>query len=138
MNNCIFCEIVAKRIPSHCVYETEDIYVFMDVNPLNDGHMLVIPKTHYETIFDMSEQFYSKISSVAWKLSRAIKTCIRPDGLCIIQSNYKAADQIIPHFHLHLIPRFEKDYLHISRWKLYPGDPDRIKDISHKIKTTVL
>jgi len=134
MENCIFCGIVNNTIPAHKIYETDQILAFLDINPLNEGHTLVVPKGHYETIFDMDEKLSGQIMQAGWKIANCLRKNFEPDGLNLIQSNYKAANQMIQHFHLHLVPRYEGDNLLFSNWKLIPADQNRLITIAEQLK----
>ena len=130
---CIFCEIVAGRIPSATVYEDEHVLAFMDIAPANPGHLLVIPKQHYRNIFDMPAEVGSKIMEAAILLAKAIRKALNPDGLNLFQSNEAAAFQTVFHFHLHLIPRWETDPLRLP-WQPSEGDIEEIGEIASKIR----
>ena len=109
--NCIFCAIVDGVIPAAKVYEDDQILAFMDINPANPGHLLVIPKRHYRNIFDIDVEMAGKIMRVGTRLAGVVKTALNPDGLNLLQSSESAAFQTVFHFHLHLIPRWEEDSL---------------------------
>ena len=111
--DCIFCAIVAGKIPATTVYEDEHVFAFMDIAPANPGHTLVIPKQHYRNIFDMPTEVGSKIMQAAILIANAIRTVLNSDGLNLFQSNEAAAFQTVFHFHLHLIPRWEGDPLRL-------------------------
>lgn len=130
---CIFCEIVAGRIPSATVYEDEHVLAFMDIAPANPGHLLIIPKQHYRNIFDMPAEVGSKIMEAAILLAKAIRKALNPDGLNLFQSNEAAAFQTVFHFHLHLIPRWETDPLRLP-WQPSEGDIEEIGEIASKIR----
>ncbi|KPJ65541.1 MAG: hypothetical protein AMJ45_05015 [Syntrophobacter sp. DG_60] len=134
MQSCIFCKIAKGEIPAVKVYEDEKVLAFMDINPINDGHTLVIPKKHAENIFEISPEDLSEVISVAHKIARAIKNSLNPEGLTVVQLNGRVAGQVVPHFHVHLIPRKEDDPLKIS-WMMIPGDMDKIKATAEKIKS---
>ena len=104
---CIFCKIVQKQAPASIVYENENIIAFLDIRPLNLGHTLIIPKAHYQGIFDMPEKELIEIYKASKELSIAVKIATNSDGISIIQQNGKAAGQDIFHFHVHVVPRFE-------------------------------
>ena len=137
MGDCIFCKIIQGEIPATKVYEDEKVLAFMDINPLNDGHTLVIPKRHAETIFEIDPQDLIATMKVAQRLAIAIKKALNSDGMIVVQLNNKAAGQMVPHLHIHLIPRWENDGLQIGKWEIKPGDMEKIKDIAEKIKKEV-
>lgn len=126
--NCIFCKIVDGKIPCFKVYEDDRVLAFMDINPLNPGHTLVIPKEHSETIFDISSEDYGRISIVASKIAVAIKNTLKPDGINIMQLNGKAANQVVPHVHMHVTPRWSGDGLAISAWEPVSGNMETIRE----------
>lgn len=137
MGDCIFCKIIQGEIPATKVYEDEKVLAFMDINPLNDGHTLVVPKRHAETIFEIDPQDLIATMKVAQRLAIAIKKALNSDGMIVVQLNNKAAGQMVPHLHIHLIPRWENDGLQIGKWEMKPGDMEKIKDIAEKIKKEV-
>ena len=105
--NCIFCKIVQRQAPSSVLYEDATVMVFLDIRPLNMGHTLVIPKTHYVDIFDIPDKVLSRMQTVSKQMALAIKKATNADGISIIQQNGKAAGQDIFHIHVHVVPRFE-------------------------------
>ena len=131
--DCIFCAIVEGAIPATIVYEEDQILAFMDINPANSGHLLVIPKRHYRNIFDINVEMAGKIMQVGALLARAIKTALNPDGLNLLQSSESAAFQTVFHFHLHLIPRWEDDSL-VLPWQPQQGDMNQIVEVANKIR----
>jgi len=137
MGDCIFCKIIQGEIPATKVYEDEKVLAFMDINPLNDGHTLIVPKRHAETIFEIDPQDLIATMKVAQRLAIAIKKALDSDGMIVVQLNNKAAGQMVPHLHIHLIPRWENDGLQIGKWEMKPGDMEKIKDIAEKIKKEV-
>lgn len=134
---CIFCRIRDGQIPSTRVYEDNKTLAFMDINPVNDGHLLVVPKTHAETIFDISPADLLAVSTTVKKVADAIHEALRPEGLSLYQANGAAASQVVPHFHLHVIPRWKGDGKGFD-WKLVKGDPARIKATADRIRAHVL
>src|SRR5262245_62628349 len=104
--DCVFCRIRDGQIPSTRVYEDERTIAFMDINPLNEGHALVIPRAHAATIFDADEADLRAAIVTAKRVAMAIRAALRPDGLNLLQANGAAAFQSVAHFHLHLVPQF--------------------------------
>lgn len=136
--DCLFCKIVAGEIPSIKVYEDSRVVAFMDINPINQGHLLVIPRNHAATIYDIEPEDLTAVYSAAQRLARALKKALDQPGLNLIQSNGRAASQVVDHFHLHLIPRWPDDaFAQVMNWNLTPGDMDQIKDTAEKIKTAL-
>ena len=105
--NCIFCKIVRKEVAASIVYEDAQVMVFMDIKPVNEGHALVIPKQHYEGIFDTPEELIAYTHKIAKRIAIAAKKATNAEGISIIQQNGDAANQDIFHLHVHVIPRFE-------------------------------
>lgn len=109
MKECIFCEIVDKKIPAKVVYENNRILAFLDINPISKGHTLVIPKQHSSDIFDISEEDLKELIVTTKKIAEAMKKSLRADGINIIHASKEAAQQSVFHFHLHLVPRYKDD-----------------------------
>ena len=103
---CPFCGIVSGKIPSMKIYEDEGILAFLDINPRNPGHTLVVPKKHCGNLFDLSEEDAGEIFMVVRKVAEAVKAGTKADGISISQSNGRAAGQLVPHLHFHIIPRY--------------------------------
>jgi len=132
-NDCIFCKIVNGEIPCSKVYEDEKILAFLDISPVNKGHTLVVPKKHYKTLLDMPDNLLADLIKVTKKISKAVIKAARTDGFNIGQNNGKTAGQLVPHFHLHIIPRKEDDGL--KHWpqcyKYEEGEMEKFaKDVS--------
>jgi histidine triad (HIT) family protein len=104
---CVFCKIVRKEAPASCVYEDEYVMAFLDIRPLNEGHTLVIPKKHYETIFEVPEEEVAYLYRIVKRVALAVKKGVNADGISITQHNGSAAGQDIFHVHVHVIPRYE-------------------------------
>jgi histidine triad (HIT) family protein len=105
--SCIFCRIAQKQASASLVYEDEQLIAFLDIRPLNEGHTLVIPKVHYESIFDIPRELIEYLHGVTKQIALAVKKATNADGISIIQQNGKAAGQDIFHLHVHVIPRYE-------------------------------
>jgi len=132
--DCIFCKIIAGEIPAVTVLDDERVLAFMDINPSSRGHMLVIPKKHAENIFEISESDLAAVIKAVKRCATAVKEALKAEGVTVLQLNGKASDQIVPHLHIHIIPRWEHDGLSISSWEMKPGDMEEIKDIARKVK----
>ena len=127
--DCIFCRIIKGQIPCTKVYEDSYVLAFLDIGPVNKGHTLVIPKEHYETIFDMPDSLLCLVASAAKKVSKAIKEGIGCDGINVIQSNCRASGQLVPHYHAHIIPRLETDGLkHWPQGKYKEGEAAQVAE----------
>ncbi|MDA4128413.1 MAG: HIT domain-containing protein [Thaumarchaeota archaeon] len=106
---CVFCKIVDGRLPSYVVYQDESHIAFLDINPFSKGHTLVCPKRHGETMWDMDEAEIGGLFRVAAKVSRAVVTGVHADGFRFIQNNGEAANQVVAHVHVHVIPVMFED-----------------------------
>lgn len=123
MANCIFCKIVRGDIPCFKILEDDRVLSFADVNPINTGHTLIIPKRHSENIWEIDEEDLAAIHQASSKIARAMKTSLDPDGIAFLQLNGRAVNQVVMHYHLHLIPRKSSDpKLTMTEWELVPGD----------------
>ncbi|MFA6301019.1 MAG: HIT domain-containing protein [Candidatus Paceibacterota bacterium] len=114
MNNCIFCKIVNKEIPCEKIYEDENFLAFLDIQPVADGHLLIIPKNHIAWMQEADDKTIEDIFKLAKKMMLAIKKGI---GCDYIQLSIVGKD--VPHFHIHLIPRYLKDNLPQFPTKMY-------------------
>lgn len=101
---CIFCKISSKKAPSHIVYEDDKYIAFLDAFPFSRGHTLVCPKEHGETIWDMKEGDIAELFQVASRVSKAVVAAVRADGFRFVQNNGEAANQVVAHVHVHVIP----------------------------------
>lgn len=120
MENCLFCKIVAGELPSAKIYEDDEVLAFLDINPVNPGHTLVIPKEHYENFSATPNELLAKIMPVIDKIWGAIKEGLGADGFNLGLNNGKAAGQVVSHTHFHVMPRFENDGHHLWAGKPYP------------------
>lgn len=110
--DCIFCKIIKGEIPSTKVYEDSDVLAFMDIGPVVKGHTLVIPKTHHNPLMETPPEVLHKLISVVQKIARAQMAGLQADGISVAQANGRAANQVVPHIHFHVIPRFAADGFH--------------------------
>jgi histidine triad (HIT) family protein len=106
---CIFCSIINDELDAIRVFENSDFIAFMDKYPINRGHTLILPKNHHESIFTMSDDEVGKLFSAVSFLAKGIIKALDANGLNIGQNNGKAANQIVPHVHVHIIPRYSYD-----------------------------
>jgi len=120
--DCVFCKIVAGQIPSARVYEDDACIAFLDIGPLADAHLLVVPKEHYEWITDMPPRAVAAVTQPIPQLARAVMKVTGAEGFNVLQNNGKVSGQAVPHVHFHIIPRREADGLGY-RWNAtqYPG-----------------
>jgi histidine triad (HIT) family protein len=109
MTDCIFCKIVAGEIPCKKVYEDKNSLAFLDINPRNPGHALVIPKKHIQDIFSISEGEASELIKTVRRVAIGVRKAVDAKGISITQSNGQLAGQLVPHMHFHVIPRTEAE-----------------------------
>ncbi len=134
MPDCIFCKIVQGEIPSVKVYEDARVLAFEDINPISAGHTLIIPKTHAENIWEISEEDLAAIHVASKKIARAIRNALDPTGVAVLQLNGRGVNQLVMHYHLHLIPRTANSpEISMTQWDLVPGDMTLIRKTGEKI-----
>ena len=127
MSDCIFCKIVAGAAPASKVAESQHALAFLDLFPVSDGHCLVIPKRHYENLFEADETTLPDVYLLARRVARAMRTALAPDGMMITQLNGAAAGQTVFHYHAHLIPRQQGSPLSLhGRRRAEPAELDAL------------
>lgn len=124
MSDCIFCKIIAREIPSASVYEDEEIYAFLDIHPTNRGHTLVVPKRHCSGLLDCAGSVLPPWILATQKIAQAVKNGMQADGLNLMQNEGAAAGQVVPHLHIHIVPRFAGDGFRHWPGKTYPTDEE--------------
>ena len=134
--DCVFCKIRDGEMPAMRVYEDERTLAIMDINPVNSGHCLVISKAHAPTLWDADPVDLQAAIVAAQKVAVALKTVVKPDGLNMLQANGSAAFQSVPHYHLHLIPRWNNDGKGFD-WSLVPGDRGQIQAIGERLREAI-
>ena len=135
-SDCVFCKIRDGQIPSMKVYEDERTMCFMDINPLNSGHCLVATKAHAATIYEADVEDLMATMATAHRVAAALRQALKPDGLNLLSANGAAAFQSVPHFHLHLIPRWANDGKGFD-WKVVPGDRTQIMKVGEKVRAVL-
>ncbi|MEM1524993.1 MAG: HIT family protein [Nitrososphaerales archaeon] len=118
MLNCVFCNIIGGKSDAAIIYNDESFIAFMDHRPITKGHTLVLPKKHYPTILDMPPSEVCKLFILVVKIAKAVRDAMHADGFNLGQNNGKAASQIVPHVHVHIIPRYINDNFKRSSRKL--------------------
>ena len=101
---CPFCSIASGKAPASIVYEDATVLAFMDLDPANIGHTLVVPREHWENIYDAPEKILAEMAAVVKKVSVAVKKTVGAAGIKVIQLNGRAAGQVVMHIHIHVIP----------------------------------
>jgi histidine triad (HIT) family protein len=134
--DCVFCKIRDGKIPSKKIYEDDTTLAFMDINPLNTGHCLVVTKRHAATLWDADVPDLQAAIATAKKVATALREAVKPDGLNMLQANGAAAFQSVAHFHLHLIPRWVRDGKGFD-WNLVPGDRAQIASVGDRLRAAL-
>lgn len=116
---CLFCRIVAGEAAAHIITEDDLTLALVDPRQPRRGHCLVIPKTHVETVFELDATTGGAVMATVVKVALAVRVAFQPEGLSLWQSNGAAAGQEVPHFHLHVLPRWVDDGL----LRIYPARP---------------
>ena len=126
MSDCLFCKIIDGSIPSYTVYEDDRVKVFLDINPNNDGHLLVIPKEHKANLYEMdNDTLIYMLNIIREKLKPILSDKLNIDGLTISQNNDYG--QEVKHFHIHVIPRYKNDKFPLA------SNCSKVEDIYHKL-----
>lgn len=133
--DCIFCDIASKKADAEIVFENEKFVAFLDVNPINFGHTLVIPKTHYDNFLTIPASELKEMTILTQYLSGAVKRGLNATGFNIISNNGSSAGQTVFHFHFHIIPRFDNDF-HMRPRTIEYNEMDIIK-YAEKIRQSV-
>ena len=134
--DCIFCKIVRGEIPSFKLYEDDKTLAFMDINPINPGHALIVPKHHAPNIFETPDDWLAAAMVTTRRIARGVETALKPHGMNIVQANGPGAAQSVFHLHIHVVPRAENDGIKMN-WGINPGKMDEIKAIAEKIKAAL-
>ena len=136
MAESIFSKIIAGEIPSFKVYEDNKVVAILDINPVNAGHILVIPREEYITLMDMPDKLAEHTITVVKHLASEIQRITGAPGINIFLNNGAAAGQEVPHVHFHIIPRFEGDEA-IPHWKRKQASPEDLKELSELLSKSI-
>lgn len=129
--NCIFCKIINGDIPSKKIYEDDICLVILDISQATKGHMLVIPKTHYQNIIECDEETNKHLFSIAKKMAQRTLDVLKADGVNILVNTNEVAGQSVFHFHIHVIPRYTNDDLTIKFVEHSDSDLEKIATKLH-------
>ena len=135
-DDCIFCKLANGDIPTNSLYEDDIVKVIFDAGPASDGHVLILPKNHYDDIYSMDEDTAAHIFKVATRIAKAYKQSLDYEGLNIVQNNGEAAGQTVFHFHVHVIPRYEGGPV-IAGWTPGEEKPEVLAETAEKIKSAL-
>lgn len=138
MEDCIFCKIARGDLPCFKVYEDDKVLAFMDINPVSQGHTLLVPKRHAENLWEIPEADLAAIHLASKRVIHAIKKALDPVGVALLQLNGRGVNQVVKHYHLHVMPRSSGEpQLPVASWELKEGDMDSIKRVSEKIASAL-
>ncbi len=131
-NSCIFCDIANGVLPSEKLYEDASVMAFLDINPIADGHTLVVPKKHIVSFHELDSNLACTLTSLTSKVAEALLSELNCDGYNVLCNNGSAAGQVVSHLHFHVIPRFLGDGL-LDKWQTYEYSEQRRSEIFDKI-----
>lgn len=134
--DCVFCRIRDGQVPAVKLHEDGRTIAFMDINPLNEGHLLVMTRDHAPTLLDASEEDLAAVIRTVRRMAAAVQKALHPDGINLLQANGEAAFQSVPHFHMHVVPRRHRDGKGLT-WTLVRGDLDGIRAAAEKIRAAL-
>jgi len=134
MPACIFCAIVAGDAPAEVIFEDSDCIAILDINPATRGHSLVIPREHHTDLLTIPEDVAAAAMRTAHTVARKLELSLRPAGFNLVQATRPAAWQTVFHFHLHVVPRYEKDGL-VPPWPIeHDGSPAELRQVADEIR----
>jgi histidine triad (HIT) family protein len=134
MNNCLFCNIAAHKIPAEIVFENNAAVAFLDIHPRAPGHAMVIPKSHAETVLDLDEEFIAPLFKAVKQTTHMIERALKPDAFTIGINHGKHAGQAVEHLHVHIMPRFKGDKGGSIHTVVDNPPKDAITEIAAKIR----
>ena len=115
-DDCIFCKLANGVIPTNSLYEDDVVKVIFDAGPASSGHVLILPKEHFDNVYALDDDTAAHVFQVAVKVAKALKEGLNLEGLNIVQNNGEIAGQTVFHFHMHIIPRYKGDTVNVG-WK---------------------
>lgn len=129
MDDCTFCQIIDQKIPASVVYDDEHLLGFLTIQPINAGHILLVPKVHYEHLEELPESLSAHLFRIAVRLQRALRESGLPcEGINLWLCDGEAAGQEVPHVYLHIFPRLSGDSFKVrADWHVAPSPPERIQ-----------
>jgi histidine triad (HIT) family protein len=137
MPDCVFCKVISKQTNTKFVYEDEEVVVFLDVNPIAEGHSLVVPKRHFVDLTDVNPKILGKTTQIAQRLSQKMQSELGADGVNLFVASGEAAEQTVFHFHLHVIPRKTDDHPKLAEWwkpKIRKATSDELTSLTKRLR----
>ena len=132
---CIFCNIIKGNAEAEIIFEDDNIIAFLDIQPINYGHTLIVPKIHYDNFLTVPSDELSKLTIATQFIAGVVKRSVNADGFNVITNNGNSAGQTVFHFHFHIIPRFDEDFNFKPRLKNY--STVSMKEYADKIRSAV-
>jgi diadenosine tetraphosphate (Ap4A) HIT family hydrolase len=123
---CVFCRIARNEAPASFVYDDNEVVAFLDARPVNEGHTLVITRKHYVDIYEVPDEEIAHVFKIVKRVAYAVKKSERADGISILQNNGRAANQVVFHLHVHIIPRYEGRSSQRGRDMVEQGKLDKV------------
>ncbi len=133
-DDCLFCKLANGIIPTNSIYEDEDFNVIMDAAPASKGHALILPKEHFDNLYEIDPDILGKAAKLAQKVIKHEKEVLNCDGYNLLQNNGEVAGQTIFHFHMHLIPRYKEESSEMLKFAKPDISEEEIKDICKEMK----
>lgn len=132
-NDCLFCKIVAGEIPCAKLLEDDSALAFLDINPIVQGHALLIPKPHVETLAELNAETAGAVLRHLPALAGALRKATGCEGLNVLQNNGQLAGQVVPHVHFHLLPRSRGDGFDYT-WPAGQSPPGRLDELAEAVR----
>lgn len=137
MDDCVFCKILRGELPAHFVYEDDLVIAFLSLEQPNPYKVLVVPRAHVETVYDLTDKQAASIFKATVKIARGVRDASKCEGMNLVQSNGRAGQQDVFHFHLHIVPRFSGDSI-VLDWDNTPASPEMLIQFAREIQTRLL
>jgi diadenosine tetraphosphate (Ap4A) HIT family hydrolase len=131
--SCLGCDLANEKLPVHTVYEDELVCCFLDIDPFNEGHILILPKRHVEELTELTHEETLAIMDAAKLISLKLNTCLKPDGITINQNGGIFSD--LTHLHMHVIPRYENDGFTWSESTIQDDAHMRLSETADKLRS---
>ncbi len=132
----IFSRIVSGEVPAAKVYEDDQTLAFMDINPASRGHMLVVCKPEYPQLLDVPPELVAAVALTTQRVARAMMAALQPDGFNVVQNDGAAAGQLVFHYHVHIIPRWDGDHA-VKSWRPGSADTTTLQEIAAQIRSFI-
>ena len=140
MSECVFCQIIRKQVPASIVYQDAQVVAFLSSRPVNEGHTLVVPKKHFENIYEISEEETAYLFKIVKRIAHGVRDATGAEGIRIVQNNGSVAGQVVFHLHVHVIPMKPRNQLHDSgvyRDPTYHRSVEALEQDAEKIRNSL-